>query len=189
MSKYCLKAFISNEQLQQAREEIRNDMDSGKSIKEQLKESTRLSAGILFKAGSSRIGKTVFDVYRENLEEKNKNLIAKIKNDEKMYCEQVKKAEEVFEKKKTIESMTIKELTLICKPLKRKEDGKMPNKKDQLIQKYLEWSGRPTPSFNIDHLKDDDTGTGSIGIDEDTGNNNEVSQINEEDNNINIVAM
>ena len=189
MSKYCLKAFISNEQLQQAREEIRNDMDSGKSIKEQLKESTWLSAGILFKAGSSRIGKTVFDVYRENLEEKNKNLIAKIKNDEKMYCEQVKKAEEVFEKKKTIESMTIKELTLICKPLKRKEDGKMPNKKDQLIQKYLEWSGRPTPSFNIDHLKDDDTGTGSIGIDEDTGNNNEVSQINEEDNNIDIVAM
>jgi len=186
MSKYCLKAFISNEQLQQAREEIRNDMDSGKSIKDQLKESTRLSAGILFKAGSSRLGKTVFDVYRENLEEKNKNLIAKIKNDEKMYREQVKKAEEVFEKKKTIESMTIKELTLICKPLKRKEDGKMPNKKDQLIQKYLEWSGRPTPSFNIDHLKDDYTG--STGIDEDTGNNNEVSQINEVAN-IDIVAM
>ena len=60
----------------------------------------------------------------------------------------------------------------------------MPNKKDQLIQKYLEWSGRPTPSFNIDHLKDDY----STGIDEDTGKNNEVSQINEVEN-IDIVAM
>ena len=56
---YCLKAFISNEQLQQAREEIRKD----------------------------------------------------------------------------------KELVIICKPLKRKEDGKMPIKKDQLILKYKEWSG------------------------------------------------
>ena len=65
--------------------------------------------------------------------------------------------------------MTIKELTIICKPLKRKEDDKMPNKKDQLIQKYREWSGRPTPSFNVDHLQDD--------TDE---NNEEVSQINED---------
>ena len=141
MSSYCLKAFVSNEQLQQAREELRKDMDSGKSIKQQLKESTRLSAGILFKAGSSRLGKTVFDVHRENLEDKNKELIEKIKKDEKNYYEQVRKAEEVFEKKKTIETMTIKELTIICKPLKRKEDGKMPNKKDQLIQKYREWFG------------------------------------------------
>ena len=162
MSNYCLKAFVSNEQLQQAREEIRKDMDTGKSIKEKLRESTQLSAGILFKAGSSRIGKTVFDVYRENLEEKNKQIIKKIKNDEKNYYEQVRQAEEVFNKKKTIETMTIKELTIICKPLNRKEDGKMPIKKDQLILKYKEWSGRPTPSFNVDHLMDDQhTGVGS----------------------------
>ena len=180
MSSYCLKAFISNEQLQQAREELRKDMDSGKSIKQQLKESTRLSAGILFKAGSSRLGKTVFDVHRENLEEKNKDLIEKIKKDEKNYYEQVRKAEEVFEKKKTIESMTIKELTIICKPLKRKEDGKMPNKKDQLIQKFKEWSGRPTPSFSIDHLQDD--------IDGEIDNDDRVSQINEMEN-IDVVPM
>ena len=36
-----------------------------------------------------------------------------------------------FNKKKTVDNMTIKELTIIfCKPLKWKEDGKMPSKKD-----------------------------------------------------------
>ena len=176
MSNYCLKAYVSNEQLQQAREQMRKDMDSGKSIKEQLKESTRLSAGIVFKAGSSRLGKTVFDVYKENQEEKHRIAIDKIRNDEKVYNENVRKAEEVFDKKKTLENMTIKELTIVCKPLKRKEDGKMPNKKDQLIQKYREWFGRPTPSFNVDHLQDD------------TAGNNEVSQISELTN-IDIAAM
>ncbi len=70
MSNYFQKACVSNEQLQQTREEIRKDMDSGKSIKEQLKERSRLSAGILFKARSSRLGKTVFDVHKENQQEK-----------------------------------------------------------------------------------------------------------------------
>ena len=75
-------------------------MDSGKSVKDQLKESTQLSADILFKAGKFKTWQnSLWYVYRENLEEKNKNLIEKIKNVEKMYREQVQKAEEVFEKK------------------------------------------------------------------------------------------
>ena len=57
-----------------------------------------------------------------------------------MYYEQVKKAEEVFNIKKSIDNMMIKELTIIRKSLKWKEDDKMPNKKDQSIQKYKEQS-------------------------------------------------
>ncbi len=40
MSNYCLKDYLSNGQLRQAQEEIRNNMNTGKSIKLQLKEST-----------------------------------------------------------------------------------------------------------------------------------------------------
>ena len=58
-----MKAYLTNEQLQEARESIRNDMANGKTIKEQLKESTRLSSGIIFKARSLQLGKTVFDVH------------------------------------------------------------------------------------------------------------------------------
>ena len=102
MSNFCLKVFVSNEQLQQAREEIRKDMDSGKSIKQQLKESTQLSAGILLKAGSSRLGKTVFDVHRENLEEKNQHLIEKIKNDEKNIMLKYGKQKKFLKKRKQL---------------------------------------------------------------------------------------
>ena len=42
---------------------------------------------------------------------------------------------EVLAKNLTIESLTICELKIICKPSKRKEDGMMPNKRDELINK------------------------------------------------------
>ena len=45
-------------------------MDLGKSIKKQLKERHQLSASILFKARRFILGKNVFDVLRDNLEEK-----------------------------------------------------------------------------------------------------------------------
>ena len=84
-------------------------------------------------------------------------------------------AKEVFKKKVTLESMTAKELTIICKPLKRKDDGKMPTKKEELILKYMEWNGRPAPSFDISHLlnnEDEDYSTGgsSQNVVHDTGN-------------------
>ena len=83
MSNFCLKAYLSNEQLQQARESIRSDMKTGKSVKQQLKESTQLSAGIIFKAGSSQLGKMVFDIHKENVEEKQRVLVEKIRKEEK----------------------------------------------------------------------------------------------------------
>ena len=64
----------------------------------------------------------------------------------------MQRSAEVFRKKMTLESMTAKELTIICKPLKRKDDGKMPTKKEQLILKYKEWNGRPAPLFDTSHL-------------------------------------
>lgn len=67
-----------------------------------------------------------------------------------------------METNKALEHMTIKELTTICKPLKRKEDGKMPTKKNELIAKYHEWNGRLAPIFDIvpidEELIDDNTG-------------------------------
>ena len=51
--------------------------------------------------------------------------------------------------------MTIKELTLIWKPLKRNSDGKIRTKKPDLIAKYNEWNGRPVTIFgtsNIDSI-------------------------------------
>jgi len=48
--------------------------------------------------------------------------------------------------------MTIAELRIMCKHLKRKDVGPMPNKKDELLAKYAEWYGRPEPEFIYDTL-------------------------------------
>ena len=143
----CLKAILTQDQLHEARERIREDMSNGKSIKDQLKANSRLSAGILFKSGSTRLGKTVFDVCRENIEEKRKQTIDKMNKEKDEYNKNVENATKVWEKKGELEKMTIRELTIVCKPLKRKSDGKMPNKREELIAKFKEWHGRPTPVF------------------------------------------
>ena len=50
----------------EARSRIRKNQDNGRSLKEKLLESKKITAGKLFKLGSCRIGKTVFDVQKEN---------------------------------------------------------------------------------------------------------------------------
>ena len=126
-------------------------MNTGKELKDILKESKGISSGITFKAGSVRLGKTVFDVHMENKQEKRNEMITKKKkNEEKEYNDNVAKAKAAFEKKNNLENMTIKELTIICKPLKRKEEGNISTKKVELInKKYKEWNGRPAPTFDV----------------------------------------
>lgn len=90
----------------------------------------------------------------------------------------VQKAMEVLQQKPDINKMTIRDLTTICKPLKLKSDGKMPNKKQELIEAYLVWKNRPPPDFEDDFSTDEeveavarpveDTITGTA-----TGNNDE----------------
>ena len=98
-----------------------------------------MSAGIVFKAGFPRLGKTVFDVHCENQKEKNKKEIEKVKKAEQAYSQQMAEAKKVFKKKMTLQSMTAKELTNICKRMKKKYDGKMQTKKVKLILKYMKW--------------------------------------------------
>ena len=59
-------------------------------------------------------------------------------------------------------------ITIVCKPLKRKSDGKMPYKKEDLLLKYKEWHGRPAPVFDVDDI--------NVGNDE-LLNNNEIDNV------------
>ena len=81
-----------------------------------------------------------------------------------------------------IETMTIREFRLICKSLKPKEVGKIPNKKDYPIEKYREWPGRPAPSFDESHLMEynnDERDTTSTGSDMDDCSHNDKVTNNE----------
>ena len=46
--------------------------------------------------------------------------------------------------------MTNKELTVLIRPLKRKEDGVMPTRKTDLLAKYNLWKERPLLTFELE---------------------------------------
>ena len=144
---FCIDALLSNYDKMQARERIKQEYNKGKLIKDILKQARKVTSGIVFKAGTTRLGKTVFDVAQDNIREKINIANNKIKKMEKEYLQNKMKAEDIFSKKHTIEKMTIAKLKAVCKPHKRKADGKMPTKKEDLFAKYREWSARPAPDF------------------------------------------
>ncbi len=59
MSGFCLQSILSREMLQNARSRINKNIDKGKILKEHIKKSKALSAGIIFKAGELQLGKTI----------------------------------------------------------------------------------------------------------------------------------
>ena len=149
---FCIDAIVRENDLQLARERIKGEHQRGKTIRQQLESAKRVTSGVVFGCGSTRLGKTVFDICKENQDKKRQKFVEKIRQEEKTYLKDVEVAKEVLRKKPDIQTMTIKELKLICKPLKRKSDGKMPTKKVDLIAKYREWDGRPAPRFEIKDL-------------------------------------
>ena len=71
ISKYvhCCILSTGNSDLQKARERIKENLNNGKSIKEQLREAKKITSGIIFKCNTTHLGQTVFDACREKSNE------------------------------------------------------------------------------------------------------------------------
>ena len=141
---------MKDSDLQSARERIKENLNTGKTIKDQLKEAKRITSGIVFKCNTTRLGQTVFEACKENQMKKKEEEKKKMRKDKEDYDQMVIKAKEIFARKQDVEMMTIRELTTICKPHKLKSDGKMPNKKKDLIEAWNAWKNRPPPVFESD---------------------------------------
>lgn len=148
---FCIDALLSETDLQKSRARIKGEHQKGLNIRERLRSAKRVTSGVVFGCGTTRLGKTVFDICQENEDKKRKERNDKMKEHEIRFKKDVDKANEVLQKKSDLNKMTIRELTLICKPLKRKSDGPMPTKKAGLIAKYNEWKGRPAPEFSFEN--------------------------------------
>ena len=61
--------------------------------------------------------------------------------------------------------MTIRELKIVLKPLKKKMMEQCQHKKDDLLRKYHEWRHRPEPSFCVESVKFISKETDEIDID------------------------
>ena len=62
----CLDTIITSEDLQKARERIKKEKEDGKSVTQKLKESAKITAGIVWKCGTNHLGKSVIDAMKQD---------------------------------------------------------------------------------------------------------------------------
>jgi len=67
---FCLDSIIIHQLRQHAKERIKEEITKGKSIKQTIQEAKRVVSGIVFKSLTTRLGRTVFDVAQNNINEK-----------------------------------------------------------------------------------------------------------------------
>lgn len=110
--------------------------------------SKNITAGCLFKAGSCRIGKTIFDLH--------KDCATKTKQDE---IDIATKAREIYLAAKVAASSVvafqpdpskwnIAQLKIMLKPLKMKKDGAITTLKVKMLEAYHLWKDRAEPVFD-----------------------------------------
>ena len=121
-SAFCVDALVQNEDLMKSRERIRDEKNKGKDVREQLKSVKKLTAGKLFKVGTTRLGKSLLDIHRENSKKEFHKERDRLVKEEAKYDESVIKAREILDKDVPFEKLKVKELHQVWAPLKRKGD-------------------------------------------------------------------
>ena len=179
---HCLDSIVQRNQLHKARQRIKKEKENGKSLLEKISVSKRVTAGILVKAGSHRIGQTVFQVVKERTQEK-----AEEARQGQGHQKNIVKADAVLSAKPPNENnsenprQTIKDLQHIIKPLKLKTDGPMPTKKPALLLLYkkLVAEGRKKANFEDceDIAADAAEYTGLVPIDDACNDCDEIGQV------------
>jgi len=157
-SAFCLDAIVKQQQLQSARERIKSEKNTGDTMVTRLRSAKRVTAGICFNSGTSRLGKDVFQICKDNEEKKANEMREKQKDEEREYLRLDKMAQEILSSGKDIKKLTNKELYTIIKSLRRKDDkGPLPTKKADMIELFEKWRERPPPIYKCG----DDTNSSS----------------------------
>ena len=92
---WCLDSIVMSNDLQDARSKLRERQETDKSLKEKLIESKKITAGNLSKASSCRIGKTILDIQKVNVEKRRKFQSDKVKKEHETYVKVQHNAHEV----------------------------------------------------------------------------------------------
>ena len=137
VSAECLTALVGNQQLMEARERIKREKAHGEDLATRLKAAKRITAGFVWKEGTNRLGKTVFEVCKERYKRK-KELERKKKQKQKNDYLQLKhKADALLSSGKDVSKMSNKDLNTILKSLRRNGDKRLPTKKNEMLRTYV----------------------------------------------------
>ena len=170
MSAICLTDIVRHEQLQEARERIQNSKRDGEDLIAKLKAAKKLTAGICWKNETNRLGKSVFEVAKDNQMKKDIESARKVFIEEKTYLQLKREADTLLSSGKDLKNMSIKELRTILKSLKRNGDKALPTKKAEMIKLYEAWKEREPRSFEYDASLIDEIANDNVNDTDDENN-------------------
>ena len=149
VSSVCLDKLVQQSDLMKSRERIKKEQMNGKSVREMLEKARKVTLGAVFKCGTNCLGKTFYDVCKENTNIKLQQLKEKLMNEEKKYLQLKLEADKIMSKEGfCINKCSSKQMTLILKSLKRKGDVKLPSRKKDMIQAYEKMKNREPMTFD-----------------------------------------
>ena len=133
VSAECLSSLLKSEQLMEARERIKLEKAEGEDLATRLRAAKRIMAGFVWKEGTNRLGKIVFEVCKEKQQKQKEAERKKIQKEERAYLDLKQKADALLLSGKQIEQMNNKELSVILKLLKRNGDKRLLTKKNEML--------------------------------------------------------
>ena len=152
---FCLDKIVQHAEVQAARERININHQEGKSFQEKLRSIISITAGQLFKAKGCRIGKDIMDIYNENTATIAKEKVTKHRKHREEHITMQDAANELMRTTPVdVTKMSNKNILVLLKPLKRKNDGPMPTVEKAMLKKYDEWKHRPPLTFD-DEIDDE----------------------------------
>ena len=149
---FVLDAIVQQEDLLKARERIKREREDGQSVSEKLKKSAKITAGVMWKCGTNHLGRNLLDLMKEDQVKKMSEEKNKLKKAESTYLKQMSASDKLIMSGKSLDSLSIKDLTLVVKPFKRNGDKALPKKKKELIELYEKWKLRPRRKFDYTEI-------------------------------------
>ena len=113
-----------------------------------MTESKKITAGRLFKAGSCRIGQTIFDIHKERKERARVQQVQAMTDSRDIYMKARAAAQVVVAAQPDHNKWSSEQIKIVLTPLKTKEDGAMPSLTSKRLEAYLKWKDRPEPTFD-----------------------------------------
>ena len=101
---FVLDAIVQHEDLQKARERIKQEQEDVKSVSDKLKKSAKITVGIMWKCGTNHLGKNILDIMKQGQIKKYQAEKEKIEKAEKAYLKLKDESEALIVTGKPIES-------------------------------------------------------------------------------------
>ena len=153
---FCLDVMVQQKDLMSARERIKMDRETGKTLEEQLQSMKKLTAGNLFKTGNVHVGKTVFQARKQNVEAAARVHRQKYEKKRQEHEAMVIAAEELLATGVDPNNpKTIKETKILLAPFRRTGDKALPKHKKEIIELYFSLRNRLPLVFDDQELVDE----------------------------------